>query len=75
MPPPPAFGCLQVVVHCAKSLQRGPASAAALQQRLQELGLAKEVVVMEGGFNKFSELYGGDSSVVEAGPAAAPGSS
>jgi hypothetical protein len=56
-------------VHCAKSLQRGPASAAALRQRLQELGLSKEVVVMQGGFQNFSELYSGDSSVVETGPA------
>lgn len=62
----------QVVVHCAQSLQRGPASAAALRARLQELGIPKEVVVMEGGFNKFGELYSGDSSVVETGPAAAP---
>ena len=54
-------------MHCAKSLQRGPASAAALRERLQQLGVAKDVVVMEGGFNKFSELYGADSSVVEAG--------
>lgn len=61
---------MQVVVHCAKSLQRGPASAAALRQRLQELGITKDVLVMEGGFNKFSELYSGDSSVVETGPAA-----
>lgn len=59
-------------MHCAKSLQRGPASAAALRARLQELGVTKEVVVMEGGFNKFAELYSGDSSVVETGPAPAP---
>lgn len=58
-------------MHCAKSQQRGPASAAALKQRLQELGVTKEVVVMEGGFNKFSELYGSDSSVVETGAPAA----
>jgi hypothetical protein len=58
---------LQVVVHCALSQQRGPKSAAALHSRLQELGLNKEVVVMEGGFKKFNELYSGDSTVVEAG--------
>jgi methanogenic corrinoid protein MtbC1 len=56
-------------VHCAKSLQRGPQSAALLKQRLQELGIEKQVVVMDGGFNKFSELYQADASVVEAGAA------
>jgi hypothetical protein len=59
----------QVVVHCAKSLQRGPQSAALLKQRLQELGIDKQVVVMDGGFNKFSELYQCDGSVVEGGSA------
>lgn len=59
----------QVVVHCAKSLQRGPQSAAALKQRLQELGINKQVLVMDGGFDKFGELYGSDSSVVEGGAA------
>uniref|UniRef100_A0A383W1W8 protein-tyrosine-phosphatase n=1 Tax=Tetradesmus obliquus TaxID=3088 RepID=A0A383W1W8_TETOB len=59
----------QVVVHCAKSLQRGPQSAAALKQRLQELGINKQVLVMDGGFEKFGELYGSDSSVVEGGAA------
>lgn len=34
---------------------------------MQQLGITKDVVVMEGGFNKFSELYSEDSSVVEAG--------
>jgi hypothetical protein len=56
-----------VVVHCAQSLQRGPASAAALRARLQELGVAKDVLVMEGGFNAFSAQHGSDSSVVETG--------
>jgi methanogenic corrinoid protein MtbC1 len=60
---------MQVVVHCAQSLQRGPASAALLKQRLQELGIEKQVVVLDGGFNKFSELYQADASVVEAGAA------
>jgi methanogenic corrinoid protein MtbC1 len=36
---------------------------------LQELGIAKQVVVMEGGFDKFSELYQADASVVEAATA------
>eukprot|EP00878_Enallax_costatus_P004216 GHUV01004446.1.p1 GENE.GHUV01004446.1~~GHUV01004446.1.p1 ORF type:complete len:144 (+),score=47.69 GHUV01004446.1:100-531(+) len=57
----------QVVVHCAMSLQRGPAAAAKLRERLLQLGLDKQVVVMDGGFNKFSELYAADSTVVEAG--------
>jgi hypothetical protein len=60
---------LQVVVHCALSLKRGPTSAALLKQRLQELGIEKQVVVMDGGFEKFSELYQSDNSVVEGGPA------
>lgn len=30
-----------------------------------ELGLDKDVIVMDGGFNKFSELYAADSSVIE----------
>lgn len=49
------------------SLQRGPASAAKLKERLLQLGLDKQVVVMDGGFNKFNELFAEDGTVVETG--------
>lgn len=69
-----ALPCFEVVVHCAKSQQRGPASAALLKQRLQELGLAgnKEVVVMEGGYNRYGELYSSDPIRTEHGPPQQP---
>lgn len=55
------------VLLCCCSLQRGPASAAKLKERLLELGLDKDVVIMDGGFDKFGELYAADNAVVETG--------
>ncbi|KAF8062074.1 MCC1 [Scenedesmus sp. PABB004] len=55
----------EVVVHCALSQRRGPASAAALAARLRELGVEKKITVMAGGFNEFGETFGADKEVLE----------
>jgi Cdc25 family phosphatase len=58
-------GKSRVVVHCFLSQQRGPRCAARLAQRLQERGLTQQVLVMSGGWQRFSRLYGSDPQLVE----------
>lgn len=55
-----------VVVHCMLSQQRGPRCAARLAQRLQDRGMQQpSVLVMSGGWSKFSRLYGDNPELVE----------
>lgn len=62
------LGKSQVIVHCAKSQVRGPRAAGRIAERLQQLasekGLTPEVLVMEGGFDAFSQAYGSDATLV-----------
>jgi Cdc25 family phosphatase len=59
-------GKTRVVLHCMLSQQRGPRCAARLAQRLQDRGLQQPaVLVMSGGWQKFSRLYGDNSALVQ----------
>jgi len=56
----------RVVLHCMLSQQRGPRCAARLAQRLQERGLQQPaVLVMSGGWSRFSRMYGDNPELVE----------
>jgi Cdc25 family phosphatase len=59
-------GKTRVVLHCMLSQQRGPRCAARLAQRLQERGLQQPaVLVMSGGWQRFSRMYGDDPDLVQ----------
>lgn len=58
----------QVVVHCVLCSpgKRGPTAAAALQQRLSQLGLpgpGPQVLVLAGGIDAFMKQYQGDAAL------------
>lgn len=60
-------GKSRVVLHCMLSQQRGPRCAARLAQRLQDRGLTQpSVLVMSGGWSRFSRLYGDNADLVQA---------
>ncbi|KAL1887035.1 Cdc25 phosphatase Ibp1 [Ceratocystis pirilliformis] len=56
-----------IVFHCALSQQRGPAAALKFLRELQRLGKASnhQVMVLEGGFTSWQELYGADDALTE----------
>lgn len=59
-------GKTRVVLHCMLSQQRGPRCAARLAQRLQDRGLQEPaVLVMNGGWQKFSRMYGDNADLVQ----------
>ena len=56
----------RVVLHCMMSQIRGPRCAHRLSSRLLDRGtLQPNVLVMSGGFQRFSRLYGKDEQLVE----------
>ncbi|KAF2156745.1 Rhodanese-like protein [Myriangium duriaei CBS 260.36] len=55
-----------VVFHCALSQQRGPASALRYARERERKGEGQSVVVLEGGFSRWQELYGEDKELTEA---------
>jgi Cdc25 family phosphatase len=61
----------QVVFHCALSQQRGPSAALKYaRERARMLGEVEskkqEVLVLEGGFVAWQQIYGQDPSLTEA---------
>ena len=57
---------LNVVFHCARSMQRGPSAAVKFLRSLSDDEFAHcNVWVLRGGFNHWQDVYGRDSSVTE----------
>ncbi|KAF4548823.1 Rhodanese-like domain-containing protein [Elsinoe fawcettii] len=66
-----------VVFHCALSQQRGPGSALRYLRERERMGVSRggeegkegkvvqKVVVLEGGFSRWQELYGEDKELTE----------
>lgn len=60
-------GKQRVILHCMLSQQRGPRCAARLAQRLADRGLQQPaVLVMSGGWQRFSRMYGDNPELVAA---------
>ncbi|PNS17923.1 hypothetical protein CAC42_3882 [Sphaceloma murrayae] len=56
-----------VVFHCVLSQQRGPRSALRYMRERERLGVdgSQKVVVLEGGFQRWQEMYGEDKDLTE----------
>lgn len=58
---------MNVVFHCAQSQQRGPSAAMKFLRWLRDDQLRHyQVWILRGGFNRWQDVYGEDSTVTEA---------
>merc|ERR1719160_2239230 len=64
-----AVGQLQnaetVIFHCLISRHRAPQCAKYYKERLQKHGRKQKVLILEGGYNAFRDLYTGNPDLVE----------
>ena len=57
-------GAKQVVVHCARSLHKGPAAAISLKTVAEQSGDDIKIVVLKGGMDEWRRRYASEDGLV-----------